>query len=163
VILLSLDPSTTAVGWAVFRGDRLARCGVWRPGSGPLWARVARIGVAVRQMVEECSPAAVVVEVTSGKTYHERRASSLAALMAGQATAVEAARGVGERLPVHPVTEVEWTGGRPKKNRAKLVAASEPVYAAFAPKDKDLDAADAVGVGLWWLGQRRLAELMRGA
>jgi hypothetical protein len=114
-------------------------------------------------MVEEVGPAAVVVEVTSGKTYHAKRASSLAALMAGQAVAFEAARGAGDRLPVHPVTEVEWTGGKPKKKRARWLAATEPVYAAYAPKDKGLDAADACGVGFWWIGKRRWDSLQRRA
>jgi Holliday junction resolvasome RuvABC endonuclease subunit len=160
--MLALDPSSHAVGWAVFREERLVRCGVWRPGSGPLWSRVARIGEAVAQMLVESRASLVVVEVTSGKTYKKERASSLASLMAAQASAVEAARGPGRGTPVHPVTELEWTRGVPKKKRASLVAATEPVYAAYAHKDKGLDAADACGVGRWWISKRRWEQL-RGA
>lgn len=161
--LLALDPSSHAVGWALFRGERLKRCGVWRPGSGPLWARVARVGGAVAQMLEESGATAVVVEVTSGQVYKRERASSLASLMAAQASAVEAARGPGRETPVHPVTELEWTRGVPKKKRASLVAMAEPVYAEFAPRDKGLDAADACGVGRWWLDRERVERLLKGA
>lgn len=163
MILLALDPSSQATGWAVFDDGRLRRCGVWRPKSGSLWARIDATGLAVGTMLDECRPDHVVVEVTSGMTYKRVRAHSLSALAFAQGAVVQAARGPHHRTPVHPVDEQQWTGRRPKKLRAKMVAATEPVYAAFAPKDKGLDAADACGVGLWWLGQRRLAELMKGA
>jgi hypothetical protein len=50
--------------------------------------------------------------------------------------------------PVVLVPDNAWTGGMDKRKRQALMIASEPVYAAFAPRDKGADAADAVGLGL---------------
>jgi Holliday junction resolvasome RuvABC endonuclease subunit len=147
---LALDPSSTAIGWACFAGDVLWRCGVWRPqGTSPLEARCDQIADAVLQMVSEVQPDRVLIEVSSRMAYNPRRAKSLPALLYAQGGTVQAVRSTG--TPATTINEQEWTGRKPKHQRAKLIALTEPVYHAFAHRDKGLDAADAVGLGRWWL------------
>jgi len=156
---LALDPSSTAIGWAVFAGDVLWRCGVWRPkGTSPLEARCDQIADAVIQMVGEVQPDRVLIEVSSRMAYNPRRAKSLPALLYAQGGTVQAVRSTG--TPVTTINEQEWTGRKPKHVRAKLIALTEPVYHAFAHRDKGLDAADAVGLGRWWLNAETVRRHM---
>jgi hypothetical protein len=143
--ILSLDPSSTACGWAVLDDGRtIVDLGVIKPGGHrPLWSR---------------EPDEVLVEVTSGMTYKARRASSLATLGMAQG-AVWCAVKAGGREP-HVVLETEWTARKRKEDRARELGIWCDAYRAVQKRDKGGDIADAVGLGLWWLGQQRAAEVM---
>jgi Holliday junction resolvasome RuvABC endonuclease subunit len=158
--ILSLDPSSTACGWAVLDlGGDVLDLGVIKPGGHrPLWSRVGRMCDAIGELMARIEPDEVLVEVTSGMTYKARRASSLATLGMAQG-AVWCAVKAGGREP-HVVTEVEWTQRRKKQDRQRELAIWCDAYRGVAKKDKGGDIADAVGLGLWWLGQQRAAEVM---
>jgi Holliday junction resolvasome RuvABC endonuclease subunit len=160
VKILSLDPSSTACGWAVLDDDRtIVDLGVIKPGGHrPLWSRVGRMCDAVGELMARIEPDEVLVEVTSGMTYKARRASSLATLGMAQG-AVWCAVKAGGREP-HVVTEVEWTQRRKKQDRQRELGIWCDAYRAVQKRDKGGDIADAVGLGLWWLGQQRAAEVM---
>ncbi|CAB4131350.1 hypothetical protein UFOVP124_81 [uncultured Caudovirales phage] len=150
--ILVLDPSSTACGWALFLGETLRRCGVWRAGAGPMESRVDRLCECLTASLPDINM--VVVEISSRIAYNARRAKSLPALLYAQGRLEQAAR--GQVTKCHRVTEQEWTGRKPKHQRAKMVALLEPVYRQFAPRDKGLDAADAVGLGQWWISQQKI-------
>jgi Holliday junction resolvasome RuvABC endonuclease subunit len=160
VKILSLDPSSTACGWAVLDDDRtIVDLGVIKPGGHrPLWSRVGRMCDAVGELMARIEPDEVLVEVTSGMTYKARRASSLATLGMAQG-AVWCAVKAGGREP-HVVLETEWTRRLPKANRQRELAIWCDAYRDIAKKDKGGDIADAIGVALFWIEQQRAARLM---
>jgi Holliday junction resolvasome RuvABC endonuclease subunit len=164
--LLSLDPSSTACGWAVFHGpERLADFGVIRPkASSPALDRVDRIVEAVEALLDEAQPDECVIEISSGKTHGRiAKASGLSVLGNAQGAVRQAIR--NRHLPVEAVSENEWTGGNRKADRARVVGILYPPYARFAASggDPGFDAADAIGIGAWLFGKRRWAQLVARA
>jgi Holliday junction resolvasome RuvABC endonuclease subunit len=153
--LLALDPSSTAVGWAVFDAGKLRTLGVFRSAAENPMARIAKLATAVTKLSEAWQPNTVVLETVSGMHRHARSMSVATCAMAQGAIwyAIHAAGFHGTRMLV-PIKENAWTKGTPKAKRADRVRLCEPIYAEFARRDGDkgLDGADAVGLGLWYLG-----------
>jgi hypothetical protein len=160
--ILALDPSSTACGWAVLtpdgRNPAVHDLGVIRPGPGKLWPRIDRLVLKVEELAARVAPSDVVIEVTSGRTYKSNRRQSLAWLAFAQGATVAACR--RSCRSIHTVTEQDWTGRKPKRDRAKLVCLWCPTYHKFAPRDPGMDAADAIGVGAWWLDRQLMRDLM---
>lgn len=163
--LLSLDPSSTAIGWAVFDAANLYRCGVCRPkGSSPIWGRIRAAVDYTEALVIDHDPRQVVIEVTSGRPFPGRAQTSIVGLALAQGAVYAAAELLsGDRRRVYTVTEQDWTNKQPKQQRARLIQLTEPVYQAIHTSDKGLDAADAVGLGHWWIAQQRLKGLIDNA
>lgn len=164
-VLLALDPSSTLTGYAIFRRGALAECGLLRPDRTADAAndRIAAMARDLFDVVRLERPDAIVVEDTSGKV--ARRLGKVGAGLAvyGKAvgyllaTARWSASGLPNPCEVATVLENDWTAGTPKVVRQRRVARMHPgLYDASA--DAGGDAADAVGLGEWWLRRRGPAE-----
>lgn len=176
--LLAIDPGSQVTGYAVLSGlepDELLDAGLLKPGpdrpadpqtvpesirphlSAPELAAYRRMDALVlelRALVCEQRPEQIVIEVPSGRIGTGARRGARGSLTIYGAVAgmmYECCRRmVGETVPV---TERQWTAGRgDKASRQRDVAL---FYRGRYPADQDPggDAADAIGLGLWWLSQ----------
>ena len=163
-VMLALDPSSVAVGYALLRGDDLSACGVLRaPAHHPTARRVARL---CDEFAERFGPAVgridrVVVEQTDGRVNRwskASRGSGVAALAQAQGAIFQAARGLGLPEPL-AICERAWTRAKSKDERARELALIYPAFAATILIE-GYDAADAIGLGLYAVGQTREASLI---
>lgn len=145
--LLAIDPSSTAVGWAEFAGGRLLRVGVERSGADDPRRRIDRLIADIRAVAGPFNPDRIVMETCSGMHRRARSLSVATLAFAQGALWWELSRD----WPTACVPENDWTRGTPKATRARRVAAMEPTYHQFMPRDKGLDGADAVGLGHFYL------------
>lgn len=180
VTTLFLDPSSSACGFAVYNGRRIAAVGVLAPSKG--WDEARRLdwiceGLAA--VVREHRPELAVMEQSTGITGF-RAGNGVAVLCRAQGEVRRCLRMLG--LAVETVAEGDWTGRVSKYDRADATHAACPAYAAFAgdrwekqvkrgrlieltvgyEHDPGLDAADACGLAAWWLnrkGRRRACGL----
>lgn len=154
--LLALDPSSTAVGWAIFDAGELRHVGVFRAGSDDLDRRLASLSASVIALLSGSCPDRIVMEVVSGMHRRANRSNAHRQSTATCGFAQGAIWGAifAWKCSVTRVKENEWTKGKPKVQRAELVKLTQPVYLGWAASegDKGLDGADAVGLGLWYLG-----------
>lgn len=169
--ILALDPSSTALGWAVLDSPIEFEFGQVRMSrrKTPL-GRVMECGGAVMSILEERGGAAaiVVIEITTGKT--ARRLGKNVQGLAIYGMAVGAALWATRGCHAYGVTENEWTGGRPKRERLQLLRLVSTDYGLC--DDPGGNAGDALGLGLWaWEYIQRLqlahdsaksAERLRG-
>lgn len=156
--LLALDPSSTAVGWAMFQDGELRWVGVTRSASNDMQRRCVALADAIASLAAEWRPEVVVVEMFSG--FHRKgerggriNKATILSLARAQGFLLGRLHGAGHKAVV-PVPANKWTHSKGKADRAKLVDLTQPIYSEFARKDGDkgLDGADAVGLGLWYLG-----------
>lgn len=163
--LLALDPSSSACGYAIFWGGTLTRFGVLRgKAKAPALDRIDLIVDALEAIVASIAPCVAVMEISGGKTHGRlSKASGLSVLGHGQGEVRRALKSAG--VEVLAVPENAWTASVPKPTRAKRVALEYPPYRAFAARGEDagLDAADAIGIGLWYIGKLRERELIARA
>jgi len=154
--LLSLDPSSTAVGWASFRAGVLAEVGLIRSACEDPRDRIRKLAASVKALVVRLAPEVVVIETVSG-LHHRAQKLAVSTCSFAQGAIWQAIEDTVEAsLPsVICVKEIDWTAGRPKSARARLVYLGEPIYRQFAggSGDRGFDVADAVGLGRWYLGQ----------
>lgn len=170
-VLLSLDTSSTATGYAVFHGRGLVCCGVIRPKATlPALDRVGLIVADVEALTDAAAPDEIVMEISSGKVHGRiAKASGLAVLGHAQGAIWEAVR--RRMIPLTTVAENEWTKSKKKADRAAHFAGMYLTYADFAKiqwhatkgctskADPGFDAADAVGIGDWFNGKKRDREM----
>lgn len=170
--LLSLDPSSTTTGWAVLTGlDRedLVEAGVVTPDDDKAAAMVRTRSMTpqVLGLIDEHKPNVILVESTSGKVNKKRHKGAGAGLATyGMAVgfmlaSIEWYTGDCQPLPaIHAITENTWTRSVPKRSRAEAMAYRYAGYAraVAAGLDKDRDAADAIGLAVWWFTERMVAK-----
>lgn len=167
-VLLTLDVSATACGWAAFGPDDTLRAfGVIRPRKAALpTARIDEIVRRVRGLVEAHRPAAVLMEFSDGHCYRkvaeDRAMRGLSVLGAAQGAVRQMLREAMGASAVATVGDTVWTLAVPKKERAARVAMEFPDYAAFrrSGQDEGLDAADAIGIGLYHFARAHEARLI---
>lgn len=159
--LLSLDPSSTRTGYALYRwdeasaGETLAEAGYLKPRAAdtPL-KRIRAMAADFREMLAEISPDVVVIEWTSGKVNRRRHKGGGAGLSiyGGAAGYIicEADRAMPAAAIFTPL-ENDWTNGVEKEKRQDFIAALYPAYAAHMAKDGGGDVADAIGLARWWI------------
>lgn len=161
--LLSLDVSSTAAGYAIFGTgpDDLGAFGVIKPRGR--WDAVSRIKLivdAVTTVLTTHHPASVVMEWNAGKAglwtaTGGRKVSGLAVLGQAQGAVWQAIRERG--YAVETVTEDEWTKRVKKETRAEAIASQFTEYRDYCSEGRDsgFDAADAIGLGWWFLNRIR--------
>ena len=164
VVLLSVDPSATATGWAVLAGgdgrpvDRVAS-GVWHP-SRAVGAddAIEQLAAFVGRRVGEDALGRVAVEVPDGGERYYRDAGGQQKRLGGlrqltYAQAVGACRAAARvaGATVHPVSMATWKGSARKEYTALVVANQ---LGGYRPRHDN--EADARGLGLWWHAQREL-------
>jgi hypothetical protein len=99
----------------------------------------------------------VVMEVASGKIAARTAASCGAGLaiygeLVGSLRYAMIAR---YGVEVVRITERQWTGNRPKEMRAREIDWTFPQYRL--DRDHGYNIADAIGLGLWYMTERRLS------
>jgi Holliday junction resolvasome RuvABC endonuclease subunit len=176
VIVIGIDPSSTIVGYAVFRamvttGEiMLVDAGRLRPsGEFPvnmpaslrewlstpemlayrrLWSLREEVQDLLVEYLPERVPGRIVVEVPSGKIGTGARKGARGSLTI-----------YGMAAGVVPVTERQWTAGQGSKGRRQMGMAA--LYRGrYEPKtDPGGDASDAMGIARWWINQRMNQEL----
>lgn len=162
--LLALDPSSKCCGYAVFRDGKLAEHGRLTPrrSRDDANSRIVAMLSELEDLLNENPGAHIVCEDTSGKVGRRRHGGGGAGL-AVHGKAVGAfwhaclSHGAKHSAPVFMVLENDWTASTPKATRTARIAAA---YKQYDPKqDPGGDAADAIGLGTWWLmiGQHRRA------
>jgi len=137
--ILSLDASTTAVGWALFEDADLARSSVFVPDARlPWWARVRSIGRWLESF--EVYPLAVAYEVASGRhgNLHTDRVLGAVHYVAR----VYAASVLAEFVEVYP-PQVKATGVHKGDLEMARQFKRAPLHAKYPG-----DEADALGVGI---------------
>lgn len=158
-MLLALDPSITATGYAVFGAtdDDLLEWGVNRPTIG--WSRCRKIRWLLSELEKtlgEYDIEDVVVEVPSGKVAM-KTAGSRGAGIAVYGEAVGVHEGwllAQDGVALHRVDERQWTARSKKQTRALRVEARFPDYDRTI--DRGLDGADAIGLGWWFLKHQEI-------
>jgi len=161
--ILSLDPSSTVVGYAVMsypRGD-LLEGGLITPDSktAPSYERICCLRRDLRQLLYIVNPSWILIEWTKGKVglrRHRGLGAGLAVYGAGigaiaaecEIWAERAAEG-GNMAQVIPILENDWTRGVTKKDRTLFVAQNYEKYRIS--DDPGGDIADAIGLARWWI------------
>ncbi len=154
-IILSLDPSTTRIGFALVSGPAIALVEVGRftpsKRSAPWPDRVQSMISDVKETIKTHTPSRVILEAPDGKVH-----GNIAARSRGNGLSIYGA-GFGAVwqacVEVMPAGSVElvptsWTGGKPKKTRARMLAYKFP--ALDLSSDTGLDTADAIELAVWW-------------
>jgi ribonuclease HI len=153
-VVLSIDASSSCSGWAVFTVDRsenptLVEFGKVKPSGGMLEARVREMREKLVAVADRYRPDLVIVERTSGLSYHKERNSSLPALSFAQGVIAGGVEQSGYSLSVEVCDETEWTNLVPKDTRKEEIAERYPAYGLTASLDDGGDISDAIGLGRW--------------
>ena len=152
--LLSLDPSSTMTGYAIMdEKANLVEAGLIKPrkAGDELWTRILTMSKSLITLIKEIEPTHCIVEVPIGK--HRRLPAAMSGSLVKYGCAVGSLYLAAHLFcpHVYPVSTL-WTGGKAKVRRAGAVAFRFPTY--DPDKDKGLDMADAIGMGVWWLDQQ---------
>lgn len=163
-MLLALDPSSTRTGYAVFdSAGKIAEAGYLNPrfATDKAWDRIASMIEDLAELLRATAPRRIVIEVPSGKVGGGQRRGAGASLCI-YGFAVGAIWATCRSATCNPTTdevdERSWTLRVPKEIRRSRVAAEFPEYRKVMSKDGGGDVADAIGIGLWWIEQRRIRD-----
>jgi Holliday junction resolvasome RuvABC endonuclease subunit len=169
--VVSLDPSSTAVGWAVFKCSgnfeacELTEGGVIRPASRRVtWLRrVCEMTDVLRELLDYGKPDYILVEISVGHVHQRIKAASGGAGLSIYGGGVG---GVGvtahrycaehDDCELVEVEANEWTRQVCKRDRQAAVAAECRLYQP--EKDPGADMADAIGLALWWFRERHVEQ-----
>ena len=173
--ILSLDPSSTACGWALLDlAGRILEGGIIKPSkvrAEPQF-RIKSMAEDFEQLLNEFRPGIVFIEITSGKVGTNRHKGAGAGLATyGMAVGFLwcVAANWLRQLPAEQqgqtevvvVKENDWTRGVPKADRIAAVAAEFSQYNPI--EDPGGDLADAIALGQWHIKEYKvkLAECVQ--
>jgi hypothetical protein len=173
--LLAIDPSSTAVGWAVADVDqgKIVAGGVIRPPERrPMRVRIGMILDGVAKLIGDHQPRWAVIEVPSGRPGRGSKGGATGHLGIYGVAVGMIAHLLDELVPTEAiaptddvrvdwVTEREWTRSIARAKRT--VRAHHIAPGLDWSIDHGADMADAVGIAAWWLVERRRADLMAEA
>ncbi len=153
--LLSLDPSSTATGWARFDGLDLVAGDRLRPADRNARAveRILSLSEQLERLIVSCAPDEIVIEVPGRRPGTGARAGASNSL-ATYGLAVGVQLQVCWQCSTAAVTAVEpaeWTKGRSKRRRQLALAVRNQKYRMLLGGDRGGDIADAIELGFWWL------------
>lgn len=163
---LSLDPSSTRTGYAAWDVDRMLEAGTLRPDRvrDDVFVRINAMVRDLRGLVDGGDVGrveVVVMEVPSGRVGRGARAGATGHLaIYGVAVGALWATCGAMGLEVVTTTERDWTRGVPARRRQAIVSASVRGYDAGT--DSGADVSDAIGIGQWWIRERRRLVAVRG-
>jgi Holliday junction resolvasome RuvABC endonuclease subunit len=147
---LSLDPSSTCVGWAVFTVEEgTIAAGRIRGKGKAATGRIDALVDAVASLAKEHSIDSAIVEVPSGKVHAGRNRGGGSGLSVyGEAVGAirTALRLMG--LVMHSVTAERWTGGHSKVKRRRVALKEYPALDGMT--DGGGDISDAIALGVWY-------------
>lgn len=161
--ILSIDPSSTCTGYAVFEHGpdaptpRLIEHG--RLTAKSSLSALGRIDAIVEDVLDICierRPKHVVIEIPSGKVAGRVRGRSGGTGLSVYGMAVGAIRQAMRQLDgtggsfVHDALESTWIGTA-NRSKATRQLAARSMYPDYNPDtDTGGDAADAIMLGVWW-------------
>jgi Holliday junction resolvasome RuvABC endonuclease subunit len=159
-LVIGVDPGTVCCGVSVFYQGRLVRWGTVRPtkkSATPVqrcFLISTELAAEVDHHVREYGCAPTIVVELPGMQGGRRGAGALLTLGLGVGMILKHLQFLGHELRM--VEAQRWTrlgGGHclPKEERADIIRRAFPAY-ANEQGDKGLDAADAIGIGAWFLG-----------
>lgn len=163
--ILSLDPSSAVVGYAVMTpGRELIQAGAITPArkSAGSFERIASMENDVLSVLVKEQPHTILIEWTKGKVgkRHHGLGAGLAVYGCGVGwigcLCQQWVNRKNVRCQLIPILENEWTRGVPKKDRQLAVA---QIYPQYDPADDPgADVADAIGMADWWLRELLIYE-----
>ena len=172
--LLSLDPSSSAIGYAIFNDRRLAEMGRLTPdkSAGSVLSRTLSLRRQLLEILAEQEPDIILAEAMIEKQYTRdpRKTTSLPpcawsmGVIFGTCLTIVGFRPIEKpRCAVAAVGNQSWTRGNAsskdkKKERKVLTKAQYPQYDPDI--DPDGDMADAIMLANWWLDAMELKERM---
>jgi Holliday junction resolvasome RuvABC endonuclease subunit len=153
--LMAIDPSSVAVGWALFDDGRLMKTNVIRS-SGEFIPRMQFLMECVRDLVVIHGAHTIAIEMHDGLPFarnnrkaDEKRSPKVAATLCHAQGMI-----LATLLLVCPnvkmIGDQTWTNREPKGERAAKIHAAYPEFMSVWATDSGMDAADAVGIGLHW-------------
>lgn len=162
VTVLTFDPSSTRTGYAIMTGlarSELVNAGYlapFRPRDTPV-VRIAEMARAVEELVDEFSPAVIVVEIST----RGRRTRHAGEVVYGMAAGAMLAAAVlfARDGRVATVEANLWTQGITKIRRQLLIGGLYPAYKPHLRADSGGDVGDAIGIGLWFFRTGRVDYL----
>jgi Holliday junction resolvasome RuvABC endonuclease subunit len=160
-MILSLDPSTTALGWAIGEHGEVVAAGVIKPPAKDDW--IKRLHVMSATLTNKLNtggkpfPERVIIESPDGKIHARNRASGgQGASKYGFAVGMFYGAFAAHDVPVEAISVNEWTRGKPKERRAREI---EIILTRIDfGKDPGLDAHDAAAMLQWWYDRNRFAN-----
>jgi hypothetical protein len=164
-VVLSLDPSSKAVGWAVMTGPAcVLQGGIITPpnNAAPARERIYRMAQELRGLLREIRPGRILIEWPSGHVgtkRHRGGGAGLSVYGCGVGYIVATADAYCEFdaiAEVVTITETDWTRGVRKPERQAAVISLLPQYDASLDPGGDL--ADAIGLAVWWFRGQAIAE-----
>ncbi len=162
-MILSLDPSSTCIGYARFGGfdgGTMLNAGrMVTPQKPSAYVRMVKLADDIVDLIREYNGPRmiVIVEVPSGRVNHGRHKGSGAGLsIYGVAVGYLLGRLANLDVDVRMILENEWTRGIPKDKRRESVAARHGSYRAIQDKDPGGDISDAIALGEWWIMEQKL-------
>lgn len=157
--ILCLDISSSSTGWCVFQGQDLHAFGLIKPRGKDALDRIRSTVTMTLAIAKQHQVNDVYYERADAISHRNtKRARSLPVLGEAQGSVATALRISG--FPVHAVGTNEWTKGKSKEARARLVRWQFPAYFEWSAKDKGMDTADAIGLGVFVLGRLKTTELI---
>jgi len=136
--ILSIDPSTTTVGWALFSGESEADfvdCGEYKPTGRDAWGRVLDYGQWLCDAIQGWDPAMVCYELATGNRGNMRTNRLMGGLEAMTRWMVQD----GPELVTVVASQVRASGCHKKALWAATAITKRPMTG---------DMADAIGVAL---------------
>lgn len=156
--LLSLDPSSTCTGYALFKKGELGEFGLLKPSKRyDAWERIKIIVEDVRSLIRIHKCDRVIIEV--GKKPHGsvRQQSMGAGLIVYGMALGAVCLAVAESLESGRCEHVDANAWTRKKRKADRIAELAMYCPRYEPaKDPGGDAADAIDMGVWWLQDKRI-------
>lgn len=183
-MILSLDPSSTCVGYAVLDGlepNELCAGGLIVPSLAErvlanlaetlqhylkrheliAYRRILSLIPEVEALLDEYRPDVTVVEIPSGKfgtgAKHGAR-GSLTTYGLAVGMVIQACNAHAHSGVVVPVTERQWTAGLGDKQKRQRAIAAFYRHRYTLKSDAGGDLADAIGLGSWWFTERQHAR-----
>ena len=174
-LILSLDPSSSCLGWATMRpGEVYIASGRIMPGHPrthngyEAYGRIESICTQLDSLMDREQPTIIVVEVTSGKRAGRlgQNVSHLGIYGAAvgavwqKATAWSKDFMRDHRIPctVDVILENEWTSRQPKALRVATAALMFQQY--HSAEDPGGDEADALMLNVWYQRERVVSRLV---
>ena len=160
---LSLDPSSTRTGYAVWSdrpaADTLLESGTLSPEKTDETAvqRIQTMASELIHLVDQYKTARAVIEIPNTHQHGKLRGRSQGQAVYGMAVGWMCGR-VWERIPAITYTDNSWTGRSSKTERVIAVETTFPHY--NRSKDRGYDECDALSLGLWFAQRVAFSEAM---
>jgi len=162
--ILSIDPSTTCTGWALFtcdekwRGAELGRYGKIRPKGDTLFDRRADLVCELVNVPEyglECIDYVFIEKAPLPFTPAARR--SIAIL---QGTIDILHQDISTEIPLEQIFGVNAMTWKKTEKKPRTLSRCNLVYSLGLKGKKDYDIADAIMMGIWIIKRMQVAPLL---